>query len=76
MATKLQGKSPGEPPTKSEPGRWSADDKLKQWLLGVLLFSYMSWLLVDLNPAFRDAATLATLVSLVAMNVLLLLLWR
>jgi len=44
---------------------WTKTDKLKLWLLGVLLFSYLSWLMAGLSVSFSGVSALATLVSLV-----------
>ena len=46
-------------------GPWTAEDKLKIWMLFVMLFSYMSWLVSGLNISFQDTPALGTVVSVV-----------
>ncbi len=48
---------------------WSDEERLKLWLLMVLLFSYVSWLVSGLSAGFQNQAALATLVSLVSQSV-------
>ncbi len=48
---------------------WSDEERLKLWLLMVLLFSYVSWLVSGLSAGFQNQAVLAMLVSLVSVPV-------
>ncbi len=47
-------------------GDWADTDLLKLWLLGVLLFSYLSWLVAGISSSFTGVSALAVLVSVVS----------
>ena len=43
---------------------WSDEERLKLWLLMVLLFSYVSWLVTGLSAGFQNQSALAMLVTM------------